>query len=340
MLAGGGVVALALAAFGIAWWTHGRFIQSTNDAYLRADQVTVAPKVQGYVEEVLVADNQDVVAGQPLVRIDTRNYKASLDQQLANIDAKRADIEASQSQIAQQQSTVDQAREQLSGALTNEKYTATEAARYKALSEQGVETRERAAQAVNDHDKAAATARADADALKAAQHQVTTLIAQSGQAKAQLEAAEAQVQTAKINMSDTLLRASISGRIGDRAVRVGQFVQPGTRLMSVVPVKDIYLVANFKETQIGRMRSGQPAKVKVDALPGGKLDAVVDSFSPGTGSEFSLLPSENATGNFTKVVQRVPVRLRLKVSDAVRRLLLPGLSAVVEVDTITAKDAR
>jgi membrane fusion protein (multidrug efflux system) len=336
---GGGAALVILGVLGLGWWTHGRFIQSTNDAYLRADQVTVAPKVQGYVEDVMVADNQDVVAGQPLVRIDTRSYRASLNQQMANIDAKEADISASKSQIAQQTFSVDQARQELAGAQTNETYTALEAARYRTLSDQGVETRERAAQAANEHDKARVAARADADALKVAEHQVITLTAQYGQAKAQLAAAQAQVETAKINMADGLIRASISGRIGDRAVRRGQFVQPGTRLMSVVPVAHVYLVANFKETQIGRMCAGQPAKVKVDALPGVELNAVLDSFSPGTGSEFALLPSENATGNFTKVVQRVPVRFRLKASEATSRLLLPGLSATVSVDTNGANGA-
>jgi membrane fusion protein (multidrug efflux system) len=333
LILGGGVLLVAAVIAGIGWWTHGRFVQSTNDAYLRADQVTVAPKVQGYVEEVLVADNQIVAAGQPLLRIDARTYKATLAQQTATVDARRADIAAAADQIAQQQAAVDQSRAQLAGAQVNVAYTNGEAARYNTLSAQGVETLEHAAQVRNQHDQAAATARADIAALKQAERQITTLQAQGAQSKAQLEAAQAEVDTAKLNLGDTLIRAGIAGQVGDKTVRVGQYVQPGTRLMSVVPVDDVYLVANFKETQIGRMRVGQPATVKIDALGGRLLDATVDSFAPGTGAQFALLPPENATGNFTKIVQRVPVRLRLAVPKDLRGHLLPGLSATVKVDT-------
>ncbi len=136
-----------------------------------------------------------------------------------------------------------------------------------------------------------------------------------------------------MNLGDTVVASAIDGRIGDRSVRVGQYVAPGTRLMSVVPVADLYIVANFKENQIGRMRAGQPVNVHIDALPGREISGVVDSFAPGTGSQFALLPPENATGNFTKIVQRVPVRIRLRAAPEVRKVLLPGLSATVKVDT-------
>ena len=161
------------------------------------------------------------------------------------------------------------------------------------------------------------------------------------QARAQVHAGEASLRQSGLEVDDTVVRAAIDGRVGDSSVRVGQFVQPGTRLMTVVPVQQIYLVANFKETQIARMRAGQPVTVHVDALPGVDLHGVVDSFSPGTGSQFALLPPENATGNFTKIVQRVPVRVRLDASPAVRERLLPGLSVSAEVDTRSgAPDAR
>ncbi len=309
MLVLGIIVAVAAIAYGIEWWRHGRFVEDTNDAYLRADNVAVAPKVSGYVEAIYIKDNQRVAAGQPLLKIDARNYDAALAQQNATIGARRADIAAAERQIEQQRATLTQSQAQLAGAEANAAYTQHEAERYARLSRQGVETDERAAQARNQRDQAAATARADAAAVDVARRQIATLEAQRQQSVAQLATAVAAASSAHIDVDDTLLRARISGRIGDRTVQLGQFVQPGTRLMSVVPVEAIYLVANFKETQIGRMRIGQPASVAVDALPGRKIDAVIDSFAPGTGAEFALLPPENATGNFTKIVQRVPVRL-------------------------------
>ena len=337
----GAIPVLAVAAvLGFGWWTHGRFVQSTNDAYLQADQVTVAPKVQGYVEEVQVRDNQAVAAGQPLVRIDTSSYDAALAQQSASVDARRADITAAERQVVQQRAAVQRAEAELAGARATAAYAAGEAARYRTLSGQGVETAERAAQARNQADQATATVHADEAALNQAQDQVATLEAQGGQARAQLAASEAQARAARLNLGDTLIRASISGRVGDRTVRVGQFVQPGMRLMSLVPVQDVYLVANFKETQVGRIRIGQAASVRIDALGGRTIDAVVDSFSPGTGAQFALLPPENATGNFTKIVQRVPVRLRLRAPSEVRDHLLPGLSATVKIDTTRAPVAR
>jgi membrane fusion protein (multidrug efflux system) len=340
LIAGAVLLAAVAAVSGFNWWVHGRFIQGTNDAYLRADQVTVSPKVSGYVEQVFVTDNQAVEAGAPLVRIDSRSYDAALAQQAAGVDARRADIAAAERQIAQQRDVIDQAQAQLAGARANAAYAAGEAQRFQTLSAQGVETQERNAQARNQRDQALSTVKADEAALAGAQRQLATLGAQVEQAKAQLEAAQAQARTAQLNLGDTVIRASEAGRIGDKTVRVGQLVQPGTRLMSVVPVQQIYLVANFKETQIGHMRIGQPATVKLDALGGKPIRAVVDSFSPGTGAEFALLPPENATGNFTKVVQRVPVRLRLEAPAELRDHLLPGLSATVKVDTSAAPEPK
>jgi membrane fusion protein (multidrug efflux system) len=340
LLIGGVAIVVIALVFGFQWWTHGRFVQETNDAYLRADQVAIAPKVQGYVEQVLVSDNQEVAVGQPLVKIDASTYRTSSAQQKAAVDARKADIESAGRQVAQQRAAVDQARAQLAAAQSNAAFAADEFARFSSLSSQGVETKEKAEQARNQNMQAQATLKANEAALRQAERQVETLKSQSTLAAAQLEAANAQAEAAQINLADTELKASIAGRVGDRTVRVGQYVQPGTRLMSIVPVNDVYLVANFKETQIAHMRAGQPAEVKVDALGGRKLKAVVESFAPGTGSQFALLPAENATGNFTKIVQRVPVRLRVTVPDDLHGLLLPGLSATVKVDTSVTPDAK
>ena len=190
----------------------------------------------------------------------------------------------------------------------------------------------------NNRDQARATLTADAAALDQAQARMADLNAQLLQAQAQLEVAQASARQAQLDMQDTVIRSSLAGRVGDRTVRVGQYAQPGTRMMTVVPVQSIYLTANFKETQVGRMRAGQHASLHVDALEDGDLNGVVDSFAPGTGSEFALLPPENATGNFTKIVQRVPVRIRIDTDEQTRKLLVPGLSVTVDVDTRPARD--
>jgi membrane fusion protein, multidrug efflux system len=334
LIVAGVVVLAAIVMLGFDWWTHGRFVQATDDAYLRADGVTVAPKVSGYVDQVYVADNQDVKAGAPLLRIDARQYDAALAQQTASIDARRADIDAAQRQAAQQDAAVAQAQVRLSTGRINAAYATGEATRYRTLSQEGVETAERYTQAKNQQDQANEQVKADEAGLAVAQRQAQALRAQIVQAQAQLEAAQAAARAAHLNVSDTLITAAIDGRVGNKTVRLGQFVQPGTRLMDVVPVQHVYVVANFKETQIGRMRIGQHASVKIDAFGGRTIDAVVESFSPGTGAQFALLPPENATGNFIKIVQRVPVRLRLLPPPNLKGRLIPGLSTTVKIDTL------
>jgi membrane fusion protein, multidrug efflux system len=329
-----GVLVLAAAiAAGARWLVYGRFIMSTDDAYLRADMLTVAPRVAGYVQALYVQDNQKVVAGQPLLRIDVRNYQAVLAQQSAAMDARTADISAVQSQISQQQALVAQSRAQLDGAQANAKFAAAQEQRYRMLRDQGVETEERYEQALNQRDQAQASLQGAQAAVHLAERQLTTIQSQLTQSRAQLEAAQAMVNTARLNLDDTLLRARVSGRIGDDTARLGEYVGAGTRLMSIVPVQDSYVVANFKETQIRRMRIGQSATVRVDALGDRLIDARIESFSPGTGAQFALLPPENATGNFIKIVQRVPVRLHLLPPADLAERLLPGLSVAVSVDT-------
>ena len=327
------VLAVLGIAAGVRWLVYGRYIQYTDDAYLRADTVTVAPRVSGYIDQVFVSDNQVVKAGEPLVRIDLRNYKAALSQQVAAVDGRSADIQAAESQISQQEAAVEQAKAQLVGAQANAKFANDEAERYKNLHDQGVETEERYAQAVNERNQTAAAVLAAEAGIKVAERQLVTLRSQMNQTRSQLEAAQAATKTAQLNLDDTIVRASIDGRIGDKTAQVGQFVQPGTRLMSVVPVQDVYLIANYKETQVQRMKIGQKASVKVDALGDVTIPGVVESFAPGTGAQFALLPPENATGNFIKIVQRVPVRIKLMPTREVAARLVPGLSVSVDIDT-------
>jgi membrane fusion protein (multidrug efflux system) len=329
-------VALTLAGAGAGaahWWSVGRFVQSTNDAYLQADQVSVAPRVAGYVEQVLVGDNQQVAAGQPLVRIDVRDAQARLDQAKAQIDQGRAAIAQAQAQIRGQDAQIAQAKAQLVSARSAEALAQTEVNRYTPLTARGFSPVDRLDQLRQSRvDAGSKTAVASAQ-VQQAQQQVDALQAQIGAASAQVEQAEAQARQARVDVDAAVVRASVAGRVGDRTVRPGQYVQPGTRMMSVVPVQALYLTANFKETQIGDMRPGQPVVVKVDALHGRKLHGVVDSFAPGTGAQFALIPPSNATGNFIKIVQRVPVRIRLDAPANVRPVLLPGLSVTVAVDT-------
>lgn len=339
LLWAGLVVLIASVVWGVRWWTVGRFIQSTDDAYLQADSMTVAPKVSGYVAEVYVSDNQAVTVGQPLVRLDSRLYQAVLEQATATIAARKADIARAQAELLQQQANIAQARAQLQGARLNEVYAVDQVNRYEPLVSTGAETEERLGELRNSRNQAAATVATDGAALQVAERQPASTQAQIEQARAQLEAAEASVREAQLDTQDTVVHSTLAGRIGDRTVRVGQFAQPGTRLMTIVPVQDIYLDANFKETQIGLMRVGQPATIHVDALSGEDLRGTVASFSPGTGSQFALLPAQNATGNFTKIVQRVPVRIHIDAGQGTSGVLVPGLSVTVHVDTRSGRDS-
>lgn len=317
----------------------GKYFEETEDAYLQADAVVVSPKVGGYVEEVLVKDNQEVKAGQALVRIDPRDYRAQAEQFQAQIDIARANADAVRAQIVEQESMVAQARAQLAAAQDNASFAANEARRYTPLVEIGAESAETLAARRNQADQNVRQVAVQRAALANAEKHIASLQAQVRQAEAQAGTAQAQLKAADVNLQSTTLTASVAGRIGDRTVRAGQFVQPGARLMTVVPLNTLYVGANFKETQIGRMRASQPVAIKVDALPGLELHGHIESLAPGTGAQFSLLPPQNATGNFTKIVQRVPVRIAIDAGPETRRVLVPGLSLKVEVDTRDAKDA-
>ncbi|CAG2140944.1 Colistin resistance protein EmrA [Cupriavidus campinensis] len=333
LLALGALALLAAVAFGTRWWLVGRFIESTDDAYLQADSVTVAPKVSGYVAEVFVRDNQQVTAGQALVRLDNRQYQAAFDEAQATVASRQADVARAEADLAQQKARIAQAGAEVEGARANARYAASQVERYAPLVKSGAETEERTAELRNAQTRAGTTLAANEAALRVEQSQVVTLQARLQQAQAQLEVGQASARQARLDLDDTVVRATNAGRVADKGVRVGQFAQPGTRLLTVVPVQDLYLTANFKETQVGRMRPGQRVTLHVDALPGEDLHGVVDSLSPGTGSQFALLPAQNATGNFTKIVQRVPVRIHVDVTPEARAVLMPGLSVVVDVDT-------
>ena len=345
------IVGVLAIAYAIYWYVnyrnYGRFQQTSNDAYLAADQVNIAPRVAGYVEEVLVTDNQVVRAGQVLARIDQRTANATADQsraQIAEAEATVAQARATRRQqfdaIAQALAQADQSRASLRQYEATDRFNASQVARYAPLSAVGAETNEKLAQnraSLQESRAQVASARAQLAASNAqvasARHQIAINDAQIRSGQAQVASARAQLAANEVDVEAAAVSSPIGGRIGDRTVRVGQYVTVGTRIMTVVPVDRLYLTANFKETQIGLMRVGQPVTIKVDALAGEEIHGVVESFSPGTGSRFAQVPTDNATGNFTKIVQRVPVRIRVDAGQEARRVLIPGLSATVSVDT-------
>lgn len=329
---------------GLLWFIQyrsvGRFMQSTDDAYIQADAVIVSPKVAGYVERVFVADNQQVRAGQPLLQIDPGDYRARAQQFQAQIDVAEANAEGVRAQIREQDAAIERAQAEVAAARARAGFANAEVARYRPLAASGAESRERLAQLENEARQANAQLASAEAALSSARRRVGTLNAQVAQALSQGNAARAQLESAQGDVGSTLIRASIDGRIGDKTVRVGQYLQPATRTMSIVPTTQLYVEANFKETQLGLMRVGQPVKLEVDALPGVEIHGRVESVSPGTGAQFSVLPPQNATGNFTKIVQRVPVRIAIDAGPETLKLLVPGMSVSPTVDTRSARDAR
>ena len=322
------------------WWTHGRFVESTNNAYLQADEVIVSAKVAGTVEEVLVGDNQQVHRGDLLVRIDDSANRARIDQALAQVNQARAGIAQYEAQIGEQEAAIAQALAAVDGADDQRRFNQGEVERYAPLATSGAESREKLAQTIANRDQALATLRQNQASAVQARRRIATLKAQIRMASAQADQAEAQARQVAVDVDSSSIRASVDGRVGDRQVRVGQTAVVGTRLLTIVPVQSLYLVANFKETQIGLMRVGQPATIDVDALDGHQLSGSVDSFAPATGASFAVIPANNATGNFTKIVQRVPVRIRIEAGEEARKVLIPGLSVEVSVDTLGSKDDK
>ena len=338
------IILIAVALVGTAIWlaryfTYGRYFEETNDAQFRAETVTIAPRVNGYVAQVLVRENQDVRAGDPLVLIEARDYSAQAQQVEAQLARASAGIEDATAAVAQQQALIEQANAQLAAARARAAHDAAQVARYAPLAASGAEPAERLAQLRLAAAQSAQALREQEAALTVQQRRLPALEAQIRQARATQAGARAQLTSAEVNLRATRLVAPISGRIGNKTVTVGQYVTAGTRLMSVVPLEQLYIVANFKETQLALMRPGQPAQIKVNALDGFSIPGRVESLAPGTGAQFSILPPQNATGNFTKIVQRVPVRIAITAGPEARRLLVPGLSVTVTVDTRGARGA-
>jgi membrane fusion protein (multidrug efflux system) len=334
-----GIAALAVAAlvtgmvFGHRYWTVGRFVESTDDAYVQADSSTIAPKVSGYVADVMVDDNQQVKAGQILARIDSRDLQTALDDADANVVAAQAAIVNLTAQLAVQQSVIKQADANASVAKTARALAKRNEQRRREMAKVGYGSDEQSDDASADSlEKASLVAREEAAATTALR-QIDVLKAQKALAEAQLAHALALRHQAALNLSYASIRAPIDGTVGARSIRVGQYVQAGTQLMELVPLRETYVIANFKETQLTHMHAGERARIAVDAFPQSELAARVGSLAPASGLEFSLLPPDNATGNFTKIVQRVPVKLLINNNGQLANRLRPGMSVTVRVDT-------
>jgi membrane fusion protein (multidrug efflux system) len=335
MLMGGvaGLVLLGAGWFGYDYLTVGRYLISTDDAYVRAYNTTLGAKVSGYVSEFLVDDNVKVHAGDVIARIDDGDYRLAVDAAHDRIATQEATIDRFDRQIAAQRASVEQAQAQLVSAQASQKRSQLEFERQQALAGKDFASRQTLEQSIANRDQSNAAVQSARAAIDGAAASVEVLQAQQKEAARTLDELKTALTKAERDLSFTEIRAPVDGVVGNRAAQPGDFVQTGQRIAALVPLADVFIDANFKETQLGRLQPGQPVSIKVDALPGESLDGVVASVSPASGSVFSLLPPDNATGNFTKIVQRLPVRIKVPADVAARGALRPGMSVVVAVNT-------
>jgi membrane fusion protein (multidrug efflux system) len=323
----------AIFEYGTYYWRTGRFMIETDDAYVQADSVIVSPKVSGYIAEVSVRDNQPVRASQVLARIDDRDYRTALAQAQANDAAARAEVADLGQEIAEQTLAVEQARQMVLADRAAVAFSQQDTHRYLDLARTGAATLQEAQHSMADIEEKRAGLQKDITGVDMALKQVDVLQSRLAKAQATLRLQQAIEHQAELNLSYTTITASVDGTVGARTLRVGQYVQAGTQLMAVVPLQAVYVVANYKETQLTDVRPGQPAAVEIDTFPGKMLHGHVDSLAPASGEEFTLLPPDNATGNFTKIVQRIPVKIVINPSDPLAGLLRPGMSVEPTIDT-------
>ncbi|MDN6860323.1 HlyD family secretion protein [Pseudomonas sp. CAN2814] len=324
---------LGIGAYAGHWWLDGRFLEKTDDAYVGGDVTVISPRVAGYIAELKVSDNQLVHAGDLLARIDDRDYRAALAKAEGAVHAEEAALGNVDAQASLQDALIRQSQAEIDAASAEEVRTRDDQRRYATL----VRTNAVSVEAAQRADASFKSARANSDkaraSLLAARRQLDVIHSQRQQAQAALEQAVAARDLARLDLGYTELRAPVDGYIGNRRARVGSYVAAGTQLLAVVPAQGLWVDANFKEDQLARMQPGQAVTIEADILPGKVFHGHLDSLAPATGAQFSILPPENATGNFTKIVQRVPVRVHLDDADGRLGNLRPGLSVLVAVDT-------
>jgi membrane fusion protein, multidrug efflux system len=322
----------AVAWFAWLWWTEGRFIETTDDAYVGGDVTTLSSKIAGFIEMVLVVDNQPVKAGDLLVKLDDRDYSAQLARAQASVAAQTAALANLDATRRLQQSMIDQAEADIGATVAELARARYDFDRYRTLSNDRFAPLQRFQQADADHEKALAADRKARAALEAAKRRLDVIDTQKQQIRAALDQVMADRDLAILNLAYTEIRAPIDGVVGNRSARPGAYATVGVQLLAVVPAHGLWVDANFKESQLAHMREGQDAAVVADVLLGLRFKGHVASLAPATGAQFSVIPPENATGNFTKIVQRVPVRIVLEDDASELGRLRPGLSVVVQVD--------
>lgn len=330
------VAVLAVAGAGWSayrWSSEWRWQESTDDAYVDGDVTLIVPKVAGYVAELRGGDNRAVAKGDILLRIDDRDYRAKVAEARAQVAARMAQLIQVEDRQAVQTALIAQSGATISAARADVIRAKADFERTQRLVKDDFVSRQRFDVTAADAAKAQASLSGSGAGLQAAQRQVAVLASEKVMVQAQMEQAKAALTLADSDLDATVIRAPVDGVIGNRAVRDGQYVRPGQALMAVVPLQRVWIDANFKETQLARIKPGQKVTIKVDAFAGQSIEGRIDSFAPATGAKFSLLPAENATGNFTKVVQRIPVRILPVDGHALQGALRPGLSVVVTVDT-------
>jgi membrane fusion protein, multidrug efflux system len=330
-------LALAISLGGIGygryWWNVGRFIESTDDAYAGGNTTPVSPHVAGFVAEITVNDNQYVHTGQLLIRLDARDFQAALDHAQAVAAKQQAALAGLEAKYVLQQAMINKAQADLSAKAARATFAGADAVRYRDLALTTFGTRQNAERASAADQEAQSDIKSAQAGLAAAQQQLTVLDSEIAAARADVAQAKADLTTARLNLGYTEICSPIDGYVGNRNAQVGAYVANGAYLLSVIPARGLWVDANFKEDQLAHMRRGQPATVIADVRPGKTFHGHVESLAPGTGAVFSVIPPENATGNFTKIVQRVPVRIALDDGAASLGELRPGLSTTVSVDT-------
>jgi membrane fusion protein, multidrug efflux system len=329
-----GAVLFLVAAVGLYFYVPGFWQVSTDDAYVNAHVVSIVPKVAAYVSKLHVDDNSKVAHDDLLIELDPRDFAVAVDMANADLKSAKANASNTEAQIKEQQAIVAESQSAVDGDQAVLTFAQEQFDRYNSLATSGSGTIERLQQAESDVGQHRATLQHDLAALDAARAHQAVLETQLREATATIERQQAALAQARLNLSYTQIRATEAGSVVNKAVEVGNYVQPGQTLFSIVP-DSVYITANFKETQLTNVRPGQRATIRVDAFPGLQLEGRVDSLQRGTGSQFALLPPENATGNFVKVVQRVPVKITFDDPGEALRWISPGMS--VEAKIYTAK---
>ncbi|WP_206613430.1 HlyD family secretion protein [Parahaliea mediterranea] len=331
------ILAVTVGLLGAYWWFHSRFIQSTDNAYVEAEMSVIAPRVAGYVAEVLVENNTQVRAGDALLRLVADDYQARERRAGAQLQARTAALDTLATQVQLQKALIKEAEAGVASAKAELARARSDSKRYAELVDDRAASRQQLESAVAAFQQAESAVNAASAALSARTSEMAVLTARRSEIEAQLSEAEAALTLAQIDLSNTVVRAPMDGVVGNRHVQVGQYLQPGSAVLNLVPLQAVYVTANFKETQVENMAPGQVVDLEIDAYPDTPIQGVVESFSPAAGSRFSLLPPENATGNFTKIVQRIPVRIRIGADSPLAGMLRPGMSVIASVDTRSAQ---